>query len=193
MSTRESSTRQPTARRRRSGPPPREPSVVVGVRRTVTPSAADRALRPLGTAAQSSWMLGRKMGSARFGLSVSRSTLWVFCHEIGTLSGGRSGHAQGQTRVFVNGPTGAVSRLEDCRDWTCPAITLKRPGHRALERDEPRPYRSMPLRRARLRFERWMTSNSSRLRPEPTATQVSGLSARCTGICVSCRTRSSRP
>ena len=30
-----------------------------------------------------------------------------------------------------------------------------------------------------------MTSNSSRLRPEPTATQVSGDSASCTGICVS--------
>src|ERR671935_658391 len=37
-----------------------------------------------------------------------------------------------------------------------------------------------------------MASNSSRLRPEPTATQVSGLSARCTGIWVSWRRRSSR-
>src|SRR5437764_1769 len=37
-----------------------------------------------------------------------------------------------------------------------------------------------------------MASNSSRLRPEPTATHVSGDSARCTGICVSWRSRSSR-
>src|SRR5450759_1913988 len=37
------------------------------------------------------------------------------------------------------------------------------------------------------------TSNSSRYLPEPTATQVSGDSARCTGICVSSRKRSVRP
>ena len=35
-----------------------------------------------------------------------------------------------------------------------------------------------------------MTSNSSSERPEPTATHVSGDSARCTGICVSARSRS---
>src|SRR4051794_25247013 len=45
-------------------------------------------------------------------------------------------------------------------------------------------YERWLLRRAR-EAERWIASNSSRLRPEPTATQVSGLSARCTGIWVS--------
>ena len=40
-------------------------------------------------------------------------------------------------------------------------------------------YRREPFRLARdALFERWIASNSSRLRPEPTATQVSGLSAR---------------
>ncbi len=34
----------------------------------------------------------------------------------------------------------------------------------------------------RLRFERWIASNSSSERPEPTATHVSGDSARCAGI-----------
>ena len=38
-----------------------------------------------------------------------------------------------------------------------------------------------------------MASNSSSERPEPTATHVSGDSARCAGICVSSRRRSSRP
>ena len=40
---------------------------------------------------------------------------------------------------------------------------------------------------------RCMTSSTSRLRPEPTATHVSGDSASCAGICVSWRSRSSRP
>ena len=55
---------------------------------------------------------------------------------------------------------------------------------RRLRRLRPRP-RALALR--------WIASNSSRLRPEPTATQVSGDSARCTGMCVSWRSRSSRP
>src|SRR4051812_12581371 len=42
-------------------------------------------------------------------------------------------------------------------------------------------------------FDRWIASNSSRDRPEPTATQVRGDSARCAGIWVSWRRRSSRP
>src|SRR5262249_14919432 len=48
-------------------------------------------------------------------------------------------------------------------------------------------YLPRPLRRERARA-RWLffiASNSSRLRPEPTATQVSGESARCVGMCVS--------
>jgi hypothetical protein len=43
------------------------------------------------------------------------------------------------------------------------------------------------------RFVRWITSNSSSERPEPTATQVKGDSAMCVGIFVSWRIRSSRP
>src|SRR5262249_19117078 len=49
------------------------------------------------------------------------------------------------------------------------------------------PYLLRPLRRERARA-RWLffiASNSSRLRPEPTATQVSGESARWVGMCVS--------
>ena len=42
-------------------------------------------------------------------------------------------------------------------------------------------------------FERWIASNSSKERPDPTATQVSGDSARWAGICVSSLIRSSRP
>src|SRR5213080_388383 len=45
-----------------------------------------------------------------------------------------------------------------------------------------RPQRWLPLYidcRRPFRWVRWITSNSSRLRPEPTATQVSGDSARC--------------
>ena len=49
------------------------------------------------------------------------------------------------------------------------------------------------LLRELLRFERWIASNSSSERPEPTATQVSGDSARCAGIWVSSRRRSSMP
>jgi hypothetical protein len=43
-------------------------------------------------------------------------------------------------------------------------------------------------RRRRFReflLDRWIASNSSNDLPEPTATQVSGDSARCAGICVS--------
>src|SRR3954453_8470422 len=56
-------------------------------------------------------------------------------------------------------------------------------------------YRRAGWRRGLLRpgLERWIASNSSSERPEPTATHVSGDSARCAGICVSSRRRSSRP
>ena len=50
----------------------------------------------------------------------------------------------------------------------------------AIERERPR-WRARALLR--------IASNSSRLRPEPTATHVSGDSARCVGMCVSWRSR----
>ena len=43
------------------------------------------------------------------------------------------------------------------------------------------------------RFERWIASNSSRLRPEPTATHVSGTRRGGPASAVSCRRRWSRP
>ena len=88
----ESSTRQPTASRRRSGPPPREPSVVVGVRRTVTPSAADRALRPLGTTAECSEMPGRNLRTPPRTVTETPGLrlLWIDRHSIDTLRPVRS-------------------------------------------------------------------------------------------------------
>ena len=57
------------------------------------------------------------------------------------------------------------------------------------------PYRGRATRRRRweLRLIRWMTSNSSSERPEPTATQVSGDSVSCAGIWHSSRRRWSIP
>src|SRR6187455_1976881 len=68
MSTSDARTRTPTTSRRRSCPAPRE-GMVVGTRRTVRPSAADRALRCRDMASQCSQLSSgiSSPGAARHG------------------------------------------------------------------------------------------------------------------------------